>query len=84
MARPLGSSSRLRNTGTTSMSTHERRLDELLRARDAVAVSVEHERRSVEDQLVLATDLVDVDERAGRVRPPEWRASARVRVSRST
>ena len=42
-------------------------LDELWRARDEQAVAVEHERRAVEDELVLAADLVHVHERAGRI-----------------
>ena len=45
-------------------------LDELRRARDEHAVAVEHERRAVEDELVLPADLVHVDERARRVGGP--------------
>ena len=42
-------------------------LDELTGARDEVALLVEHERRTVEDELVLATDEVGVDDRNRRV-----------------
>ena len=45
----------------------EQVLGELLRARDEVPLLVEHERRAVEDELVLAADEVRVDDRHRRV-----------------
>ena len=54
-------------------------LDELRRAGQEVALGVEHHRRAVEDELVLAADLVHVHERARRVGRPGWPASARAR-----
>ena len=45
-------------------------LDELLAAVEEVALGVEHQRAAVEDQLVLAADLVDVDERRVAVGRP--------------
>ena len=39
---------------------------ELLRARDELAVRVEHERRAVEHELVLAADEIHVDDRHAR------------------
>ena len=46
---------------------HQQVLDELGRAGEQLAVRVEGDGPAVEDQLVLAADLVHVDERAGRV-----------------
>ena len=46
---------------------HQQVLDELGRAGEQLAVRVEGDGPTVEDQLVLAADLVHVDERAGRV-----------------
>ena len=70
VTRPRGSSSRLRNTGRTSRSTTSIASTNCRAASDEVAVGVEHERGAVEDQLVLAADLVDVDEGARRVGRP--------------
>ena len=60
----------------------QRLLGELAGAGQQLAVGVEDHRRPVEDQLVLAADLVDVDEGARRRRPPGSPASARARRSR--
>ncbi len=49
------------------MSTTSRSGTNCLRARDQHAVLVEHERRPVEDELVLAADEVRVDDRHRRV-----------------
>ena len=57
----------MRNVGRTSTSTTSRSVDELLRAGDEHALLVEHERRAVEHELVLAADEVRVDDRHRRV-----------------
>ena len=61
--RPRGSSSRWRYTAGTGTSTIISSRAELRAAGEQVALGVEGERAAVEDELVLAADLVDVDQR---------------------
>ena len=59
---PRGSSRRVRNTGAHVEVDDLHASRELRRAGDEIAVVVDHERGAVEDQLVLAADLVHVDD----------------------
>ena len=61
--RPRGSSRRWRYTAGTGTSTIEQGLGELRAAGEQVALGVERQRAAVEDELVLAADLVHVHER---------------------
>ena len=66
-ARPRGSSSAAAERRAHVEVDDEQVLGELLRARDEVTALVEHHRRAVEDELVLAADEVHVDDRDRRV-----------------